>query len=173
MFFSVSAKMSVVCRLGRSLLQSAGGTAPPSSSLGLLRAAAPARWVSSTSSAPGVGEEDLLVEYLDGDRQGIVVFGLNRPKVTDCSIFGVWFKHFLKLKSCLFLTLILCLREIDISEAVFKEKDIFKFMRLALTIHHISYDPSKSILKFIRKKRRFLNCLHSLFSRPRTPSPRT
>ena len=26
-------------------------------------------------------KDDLLVEYLDGPNQGIVVFGLNRPKV--------------------------------------------------------------------------------------------
>jgi hypothetical protein len=32
-----------------------------------------------------VKKEDLVVEYLDGDNQGVVVLGLNRPEVTEAS----------------------------------------------------------------------------------------
>ena len=38
----------------------------------------------SDSAASGETEqtEDLVVDYLDGDNAGVVVFGLNRPKVS-------------------------------------------------------------------------------------------
>ena len=37
----------------------------------------------SVSSASSSSEADVVVEYLDGDQAGIVVLGLNRPKVID------------------------------------------------------------------------------------------
>ena len=40
------------------------------------------RSVSSASSSSS-SEADVVVEYLDGDQAGIVVLGLNRPKVID------------------------------------------------------------------------------------------
>ena len=35
------------------------------------------------SDAPEQKGDDLIVEYLDGDRAGIVVFGLNRPRAKN------------------------------------------------------------------------------------------
>ena len=50
------------------------------------------RWFSCSSvqkcaPPPESKKEDLLVEYLDGQNQGIVVFGLNRPEVTLTVVF--------------------------------------------------------------------------------------
>ena len=48
------------------------------------------RWFSCSSvqrcAPPETKREDLVVEYLDGQNQGIVVFGLNRPEVTVLAI---------------------------------------------------------------------------------------
>ena len=48
------------------------------------------RWFSCSSvhrcAPPETKKEDLHVEYLDGQNQGIVVFGLNRPEVIVLTI---------------------------------------------------------------------------------------